>query len=179
MLDLWPFAVEASNFKEMWQERMVPVKDQICQYLMWRKSRPENKISPEVEEKVEAALQELFWKLVKLRVKPQNERMTVLIHGAANLHNLMFSYDELSGRPNQAKLVDFSRVAVSSPVVDVSYFLYSSVHPLLISEHYVALLQVSPAQARPASLNLLPLHCRHIITLIWKPSKALECTDTK
>ena len=141
MLDLWPFAVEASNFKEMWQERMVPVKDQICQYLMWRKSRPENKISPEVEEKVEAALQELFWKLVKLRVKPQNERMTVLIHGAANLHNLMFSYDELSGRPNQAKLVDFSRVAVSSPVVDVSYFLYSSVHPLLISEHYVALLQ--------------------------------------
>ena len=77
-----------------------------------------------------------------LRVKPDNERMTVLIHGAANLDNIMFSYDELSGRPNQAKLVDFSRVAVSSPVVDVSYFLYSSVHPLLISEHYVALLQV-------------------------------------
>ena len=43
----------------------------------------------------------------------------------------------------KAKLVDFSKVAVSSPVVDVSYFLYSSVHPLLISEHYVALLQVS------------------------------------
>ena len=86
--------------------------------------------------------QELFWKLVKLRVKPQNERMAVLIHGAANMDNIMFSYDELSGRPNQAKLVDFSRVAVSSPVVDVSYFLYSSVHPLLISEHYVALLQV-------------------------------------
>ena len=42
----------------------------------------------------------------------------------------------------KAKLVDFSKVAVSSPVVDVSYFLYSSVHPLLISEHYVALLQV-------------------------------------
>ena len=86
--------------------------------------------------------QELFWKLVKLRVKPHNERMAVLIHGAANMDNIMFSYDELSGRPNQAKLVDFSRVAVSSPVVDVSYFLYSSVHPLLISEHYVALLQV-------------------------------------
>ena len=101
MLDLWPFAVEASNFKETWQERMRPVKEQICQYLMWRKSRPENKISPEVEEKVEAALQELFWKLVRLRVKPNKERMTVLIHGAANLHNLMFSYDELSGRPNQ------------------------------------------------------------------------------
>ena len=41
--------------------------------------------------------------------------------------------------------MDFSRVAVSSPVVDVSYFLYSSVHPLLISEHYVALLQVPPS----------------------------------
>ena len=47
-----------------------------------------------------------------------------------------------SGSIIKAKLVDFSKVAVSSPVVDVSYFLYSSVHPLLISEHYVALLQV-------------------------------------
>ena len=70
---------------------------------MWRKSRPENKISPEVEEKVENAIQELFWKLVKLRVKPCNERITVLIHGAANLDNIMFSYDELSGRPNQVR----------------------------------------------------------------------------
>ena len=89
--------------------------------------------------------------------------MTVLIHGAACLDNIMFSYDQLSGRPNQvtdadadadadlhhhdhiciqAKLVDFSRVAVSSPVIDVSDFLYSSVHPGLISEHYVTLLQV-------------------------------------
>ena len=30
---------------------------QVCQYLMWRKSRPENKISAEVEEKVENAIQ--------------------------------------------------------------------------------------------------------------------------
>ena len=43
----------------------------------------------------------------------------------------------------QAKLVDFSRVAVSSPVIDVSDFLYSSVPPGLISEHYVTLLQVN------------------------------------
>ena len=102
---------------------------QVCQYLMWRKSRPENKISAEVDEKVENAIQvwmirqyqlintkrqpiigryfypcceqELFWKLVKLRVKPDNERITVLIHGGASLDNIMFSYDELSGRPNQ------------------------------------------------------------------------------
>ena len=39
--------------------------------------------------------------------------------------------------------MDFSRVAVSSPVIDVSDFLYSSVHPGLISEHYVTLLQVN------------------------------------
>ena len=91
---------------------------------MWRKSRPENKISPEVEEKVEAALQELFWKLVKLRVKPNNERMTVLIHGAANLHNLMFSYDELSGRPNQVRC--FSVLLISSrhrTVLPIKVFL--------------------------------------------------------
>ena len=57
LLDLWPFAVEASNFRELWVERMRPVKEQVCQYLMWRKSRPENKISAEVEEKVENAIQ--------------------------------------------------------------------------------------------------------------------------
>ena len=57
LLDLWPFAVEATNFKELWSERMRPVKEQVCQYLMWRKSRPENKISAEVEEKVENAIQ--------------------------------------------------------------------------------------------------------------------------
>lgn len=142
LLDLWPFAVEAANFKETFRDRMRPVKQQLCQYLMWRKSRPDNiKVTEETEEKVESHLQDLFWKLVELRVPPENERTTVLIHGAACLDNVMFSYDEVSGRPNEAKLVDFSRVAVSSPVVDVSDFLYSSVHPGLISEHYVALLQ--------------------------------------
>ena len=30
--------------------------------------------------------------------------MTVLIHGAACLDNIMFSYDQLSGRPNQVSL---------------------------------------------------------------------------
>ena len=39
---------------------MRPVKEQVCQYLMWRKSRPENKISAEVEEKVENAIQVTF-----------------------------------------------------------------------------------------------------------------------
>ena len=36
-----------------------------------------------------------------LQIPPENERMTVLIHGAACLDNIMFSYDQLSGRPNQ------------------------------------------------------------------------------
>ena len=37
-----------------------------------------------------------------VQIPPENERITVLIHGAACLDNIMFSYDELSGRPNQA-----------------------------------------------------------------------------
>ena len=37
-----------------------------------------------------------------IQIPPENERITVLIHGAACLDNIMFSYDELSGRPNQA-----------------------------------------------------------------------------
>merc|ERR1719305_2200993 len=105
------FGVEflSFHFKETFRDRMRPVKQQLCQYLMWRKSRPDNiKVTEETEEKVENVLQDLFWKLVELRIPPENERMTVLIHGAACLDNIMFSYDQLSGRPNQAKLVDFS-----------------------------------------------------------------------
>lgn len=29
LLDLWPFAVEASNFREVWAARMRPVKEQV------------------------------------------------------------------------------------------------------------------------------------------------------
>ena len=35
------------------------------------------------------------------QIPPENERITVLIHGAACLDNMMFSYDPLSGRPNE------------------------------------------------------------------------------
>ena len=72
----------------------------------------------------------------------------------SNLHEAPVCSHVTSPCAVQAKLVDFSRVAVSSPVVDVSYFLYSSVHPLLISEHYVALLQV----LHPSHHNMTPIH---------------------
>ena len=45
---------------------MRPVKEQVCQYLMWRKSRPENKISAEVEEKVENAIQVKLFRIFKI-----------------------------------------------------------------------------------------------------------------
>ena len=62
---------------------------------------------------------------------------------SVSLSTLGFFYTQrIYSQSIKAKLVEFSKVAVSSPVVDISYFLYSSVHPLLISEHYVALLQV-------------------------------------
>ena len=68
---------------------------------MSRRCRSSDKVSEEVEEKVENSIQELFWKLVELRAHPENERITVLIHGAADLRNILFSYDEVSGKPNQ------------------------------------------------------------------------------
>ena len=37
LLDLWPFAVEASNFREVWAARMRPVKEQVGG---WRLGRP-------------------------------------------------------------------------------------------------------------------------------------------
>ena len=41
LLDLWPFAVEASNFREVWAARMRPVKEQVGGWrLGWASSDP-------------------------------------------------------------------------------------------------------------------------------------------
>jgi len=44
------------------------------------------------------------------------------------------------GRPICAKFLDFSRLSVSSPVTDISYFLHRSVHPEISGPHHAALL---------------------------------------
>ena len=69
-------------------------------------------------------------------------RMGVLGHGCLDLRNIVFQYDDVSGRPIAAKFLDFSTLTVASPVLDITYFLHSSVVPELASHHHSLLLQI-------------------------------------
>ena len=81
-------------------------------------------------EAVEGHLDDLFWKLVELRAYPRyDRRLSVLIHGNLEPKNIVFQYDEISGRPICAKFLDFSCLTVSSPVIDLTDFLHRTVAP--------------------------------------------------
>ena len=69
-------------------------------------------------------------------------RMCVLAHGSLDLRNIVFQYDETTGRPISAKFLDFSTMTVSSPIIDISYFLHSSVLPEVAAHHHSTLLTV-------------------------------------
>ena len=68
--------------------------------------------------------------------------MGVLGHGCLDLRNIVFQYDDVSGRPIAAKFLDFSTLTVASPVLDITYFLHSSVVPELASHHHSLLIQI-------------------------------------
>ena len=77
--------------------------------------------------------------LIELRVPSENERITVLIHGAANLDNIMFSYDEFSGRPNQVseavnKAIKFHYLT-KSLVNQYNNYSYCSKLPMIFFHH--------------------------------------------
>ena len=78
---------------------------------------------------------------MELRHHPHDRRFCVLIHGCLDAGNIVFQYDEASGRPICAKFIDFSSLTVSSPVIDVTYFLHRAVRPDLARQHHAALLQ--------------------------------------
>jgi hypothetical protein len=140
LLDLFPFAVDASVFREQFQARVAVVKAELVRYLVCNKGMVSD--TDEAADKVERHLQDLFWRLVELRAQPHNMRMCVLAHGSLDLRNIVFQYDETSGRPISAKFLDFSSMTVSSPIIDISYFLHSSVLPEVAAHHHSTLLTV-------------------------------------
>ena len=140
LLDLFPFAVDASVFREQFQSRVAIVKAELVRYLVCNKGMVSD--ADEAADRVERQLQDLFWKLVELRAQPHNMRMCVLAHGSLDLRNIVFQYDETSGRPISAKFLDFSTMTVSSPIIDISYFLHSSVLPEVAAHHHSSLLTV-------------------------------------
>merc|ERR1712223_2371941 len=123
-----------------YQTRVAVVKSELVRYLVCNKGMVSD--TDEAADKVERHLQDLFWQLVELRAQPHNMRMCVLAHGSLDLRNIVFQYDETAGRPISAKFLDFSTMTVSSPIIDISYFLHSSVLPEVAAHHHSTLLTV-------------------------------------
>ena len=146
LVDLYPFAVDAVTFQQRFERTICgPVRRELTKYLMTSGRRGFGVDGLDTTEKaaeaVDGLLQDLFWKLVELRAKPDDRRLAVLIHGNLEPQNIVFQYDEASGRPICAKFLDFSALTVSSPVIDISYFMNRAVSPSISSAHHAALLQ--------------------------------------
>ncbi len=140
LAELYPFAVEASGFKRAFWRHVAPVRRVLSKYLEVS-GKGGNSDKSDKSDQVDEHLEALFWKLVQLRAHPSDRRLSVLIHGRLDLCNIVFQYDEdVGGRPICAKFLDFSSLTVSSPAIDISYFLHRAVHPDVAAANHSALL---------------------------------------
>ncbi|EEB19408.1 conserved hypothetical protein [Pediculus humanus corporis] len=71
-------------------------------------------------------------KLVDL-LEPEKSKLNVLIHGDCWVNNIMFSYENskttttTTGKLSKIKLIDYQLSCMNSPVIDLQYFLFTSV----------------------------------------------------
>lgn len=59
-------------------------------------------------------------------VKRRDDRFNVLCHGDLWSNNIMFQYNEDTGKPDSCMLVDFQMCYYSSPMLDLHYFIINS-----------------------------------------------------
>lgn len=59
-------------------------------------------------------------------VKRSEDRFNVLCHGDMWCNNVMFKYDEETGDVEDCILVDFQMCNINTPMLDLQYFIYSS-----------------------------------------------------
>ncbi|KAJ9583834.1 hypothetical protein L9F63_027326 [Diploptera punctata] len=60
-------------------------------------------------------------------VKPIKDSISVLNHGDCWVNNILFHYNSVTENIDDVKLIDFQMCRFSSPVLDLHYFLYTSV----------------------------------------------------
>ncbi|XP_063224860.1 uncharacterized protein LOC134532360 [Bacillus rossius redtenbacheri] len=86
----------------------------------------------------------------------------VLNHGDCGIHNIMYRYSESSGEVEAVMLVDFQGCSYNSPVLDLHYFIFSSVSDdvranhidTLLREYHSELTATLEALGTPPELNI-------------------------
>jgi hypothetical protein len=67
---------------------------------------------------------------------------SVLLHGDCWSNNMMFRYDEKTGRPVEVVFIDLQFCQVSDPMFDICYTLFASAQPDLRRKHLQSMLHV-------------------------------------
>jgi len=132
--ELFPFAVEGETFRQRFKEAIHPVKEELFNYLSWSNLGDES-----ISNFLDLRIHKLFWKLVKIKAKPTNITQEVLTHGNLNLSNILFKYDR-TGRPVSCKFLGLSNMSVSSNIMDIIIFMFSSISSDIIEQSYLSLL---------------------------------------
>ncbi|VVC43039.1 Protein of unknown function DUF227,Protein kinase-like domain,CHK kinase-like [Cinara cedri] len=78
---------------------------------------------------------------LKLAMTP-NEPFAVICHGDFCKNNLLFAYDEQSGKPQDAIITEFTAIRYGSPGLDLSYFLYKCADQDVQNDRWEELLTV-------------------------------------
>ena len=91
--EMFPFAIEGEGFRQMFKQRIVPLKERLLDYLKWDQSfLKEDTEMKSIQTKIDNEIHELFWKLLKLKAMPNKSEKEVLIHGDLDFSNLLFRY---------------------------------------------------------------------------------------
>lgn len=88
-------------------------------YKQWKCAKIMQKYEKEIDNLFKHKLYEL--------VKRQESRFNVLCHGDLWCNNVMFKYDENTGKVTECILVDLQICNYNTPMLDLNYFIYSSV----------------------------------------------------
>ncbi|XP_063221341.1 uncharacterized protein LOC134530448 [Bacillus rossius redtenbacheri] len=92
--------------------------------------------------------------IVKEQLRPDGNRLNVLIHGDLWVNNMLFKYDEETGDVHEVRLVDFQMSCYASFAMDLQYFIHTSPNDMVRARHTEDLLKEYHTELEN-TLNLL------------------------
>jgi len=137
--EIFPFAVEGEGFRQEFKHRILPLREKILEYAMWSQAvMKEEADKQHLEAVIDKRIQELFWMLLDKRSRPTDAEKEVLVHGNLNFSTIMFRYEK--NEPSDCKFLNLSHVSVSSPVMDIINFLFTTIGKNIINTFHLSFL---------------------------------------